>query len=168
MTCAAFKNWKVSNSLLWIYGKRMFPYPSSSLWLIDVFFYSRFGEECPQVRHTSIVWPGLLTTHPPVHQSSRILTASLTRVQPMLLISSLISRTMESRMPMHYFLLYSSNSAISLLLSATFSLPVIQPTYLAPDNPVTAPLYNASKTCSDSLHRSRSILFSTQSTSAPI
>jgi len=53
MGCGAFKNWKVSNSLLWIYGKRTFPLPSSSLWLMDLFFFSRFGEECPQVCHTS-------------------------------------------------------------------------------------------------------------------
>ena len=61
MTCDAFKDWKMSNSLLWIYGKRAFSRPSSSLWLINLYFYSRFGEECPQVRHTSIDWPGLLT-----------------------------------------------------------------------------------------------------------
>ena len=29
--CDAFKDWKVSNSLLWIYGKRTSPPPSSSL-----------------------------------------------------------------------------------------------------------------------------------------
>jgi len=51
--CDAFKDWKVSSSLLWIYGKRTFPRPSSSLWLMDLYFYSRFGKECPQVRHTS-------------------------------------------------------------------------------------------------------------------
>jgi hypothetical protein len=53
MTCDAFKDWKVANSLLWIYGKRTFPRRSFLLWLIDLYFYSRFGEECPQVRHTS-------------------------------------------------------------------------------------------------------------------
>ena len=52
--CDTFKDWKVSTSLLWIYGKRPFPRPSSSLSLIDPYFYSWFGEECPQVRHTSI------------------------------------------------------------------------------------------------------------------
>jgi len=58
----AFRDWKVSNSLLWIYGKRTSPPPSSSLWLMHLYFYSRFREECPQVRHTSkIVWPGSLT-----------------------------------------------------------------------------------------------------------
>jgi len=46
----------------------------------------------------------------------------------------------------HYFLLSSSSSAINLLLCATFSLLVIQTTYLAPDNPVTAPSPNAPKT----------------------
>ena len=30
LACDAFKNWKMSNSLLWIYGKRTFPRPSSS------------------------------------------------------------------------------------------------------------------------------------------
>jgi hypothetical protein len=53
IACGAFKDWKQSNSLLWIYGKRTFPRPSSSLWLMVLYFYSRFGEECPQVRHTS-------------------------------------------------------------------------------------------------------------------
>ena len=83
---------------------------------------------------------------PPVHRSSRILTVSLARVQPTLLTSSLISRTPESRMHTHYSLLSSSSSAINLLLSVTFFLHVIPSTYLAPDNPVTAPSPNASKT----------------------
>ena len=52
MASDAFKDWKVSNSLLWIYGKRTFPRPSSSLWLIDLYFHSRFGEKRPQVRYT--------------------------------------------------------------------------------------------------------------------
>jgi len=47
---------------------------------------------------------------------------------------------------MHYFLLSLSSSPINLILSATFSLPVIQPTNLARGNRVTAHLHNASKT----------------------
>ena len=168
MTCDAFKDWKASNSLLWIYGKRTFPRPFSSLWLMVLYFCSRFGEECPQVRHTSPQnrLAGVVDL-PPVHQSSRNLTASLTRVRPTSLISSLISRTLESRMHTHYFLPSSSNSAINLLLCATSSLPFIQPINLAPGSRVTAPLYNASKICSGSLHRSLSILSSMRLTSAP-
>ena len=167
MACDAFKDWKVSNSLLWIYGKRTFPRPSSSLWLMNLYFYSWFGEERPQVRLTPQNRLAGIVDHPPVHLSSRSLTASLTRVQPTSLISSLISRTLENRMSTHYFLRSSSNSAINLLLCATSSLPAIRPTNLAPGNRVIAPLYNASKTCSDSQHRPQSILSSMRSMSAP-
>jgi hypothetical protein len=83
---------------------------------------------------------------PPVHRSSRILTPSLTPVQPTSLTFSLTSRTLGSKMLTHYSLLSSSSSAINLLLSATFSLLVIQPTNLAPDSPVTTHSHNASKT----------------------
>ena len=145
LACDAFKDWKMSNSLLWIYGKRAFPCPSSSHYLMDLFSTAGSGKSVlrfvtSQGRLARIV--DLLA----VHRSSRILTASLTRVQPTLPTSSLISRTPESRMPMHYSLLSSSSSAINLFLFATFSLALIQLTNLAPDNPVTAPLHNASKT----------------------
>jgi len=145
MACDAFKDWKKSNLLLWIYGKRTFPYHSSSLWLMALISIAGSGKSVlrfvtPRNHLAAIVDLRL------VHRSSRILTASLTRVQPTSLISSLISKTLESKMPTHYFLPFSSSSAINLPLSATFSLPVIQLTNLAPDNPVTAPLHNASKT----------------------
>jgi hypothetical protein len=83
---------------------------------------------------------------PLVHRSSGIFAASLTRVQPTLLTSSLITMTPESRMSTDYSLLSLSSSATNLLHSVTFFLPVIQPTDLARSNRVTAHSYNASKT----------------------
>jgi archaellum component FlaC len=48
----AFNNWKVSDSLLWIYGKRTSPVLCSfGLAQIDLHFYSWLWEECTQVRH---------------------------------------------------------------------------------------------------------------------
>jgi hypothetical protein len=163
MACDAFKSWKESDSLLWIYGKRTFPRPSSLLWS----FISIAGSGksvltfvTPRNHSAGIV------DLPLVHRSSRILTASLTRVRPTSLTSSLTSKTLESKIPTGYSLLSLSSSAINLFLSATFSLPVIQPTNPGPDNPVTAPSHNASRTCLGFLHRSQSILFSMRSTSA--
>ena len=51
MESDAFNNWKASDSLLWIYGKRTSPALSSfDLAPIDL-FYSWLWEECTQVRH---------------------------------------------------------------------------------------------------------------------
>ena len=51
MESDTFNNWKASDSLLWIYGKRTSPLCSFDLALIDLHFYSRLWEECTQVRH---------------------------------------------------------------------------------------------------------------------
>ncbi len=52
MESDTFNNWKASDSLLWIYGKRTSPALCSfDLALIDLHFYSRLWEECTQVRH---------------------------------------------------------------------------------------------------------------------
>lgn len=52
MESDAFNNWKASDSLLWIHGKRTSPALCSlDLALIDLHFYSWLWEECTQVRH---------------------------------------------------------------------------------------------------------------------
>jgi archaellum component FlaC len=52
MESDAFNNWKASDSLLWIHGKRTSPALCSlDLALIDLHFYSWLREECTQVRH---------------------------------------------------------------------------------------------------------------------
>jgi peptidoglycan hydrolase CwlO-like protein len=52
MESDAFNNWKASDSLLWIYGKRTSPALCSfDLALINLHFYSWLWEECTQVRH---------------------------------------------------------------------------------------------------------------------
>ena len=145
MACDAFKDWKASNSLLWIYGKRTSPRPYSSLWLMDVISIAGCGKSVlrfvtPQHHLTGIV------DLPSVHPSFRIFAVLLTRVQPMSLTSSLISTTPESRIPSHYSLLFSSSSAINLTLSSTFSLPGIQPAHLAGRDRVAAHSHNASET----------------------
>jgi hypothetical protein len=54
MESDTFNNWKASDSLLWIYGKRTSPALCSlDLALIDFHFYSWLWEECTQVRHFS-------------------------------------------------------------------------------------------------------------------
>jgi archaellum component FlaC len=51
MESDTFNNWKASDSMLWIYGKRTSPALCSfDLALIDL-FYSWLWEECTQVRH---------------------------------------------------------------------------------------------------------------------
>jgi len=52
MESDTFNNWKASDSLLWIHGKRTSPALCSlDLALIDLHFYSWLWEECTQVRH---------------------------------------------------------------------------------------------------------------------
>jgi len=104
MACDTFKDWKASNSLLWIYGKCAFPRPSSSLWLMDFISIAGCGKSVLRFLTPQHHLAGIVDL-PPVHRSSGIFAVSLTCVQSTSLTSSLISTTPESRMPTGYFLL---------------------------------------------------------------
>ena len=129
---------------------------AASLLLTDFYLPSRFWKECAQVR---LFRPRLIMAFsiddPIARPLSRILSPSATQDLLISPISSSISRTSESRMSVAYFPLSSFNSATNPHLFATFSLPTIHPTNLAPNNPVTAHSYNVSKTCSKHQHPSQ-------------
>jgi len=84
--------------------------------------------------------------HSLARQSSGTSNKFLTQIQLIWHISFSTSRTLENKMPTHYSLLSLFSSAINLILSATSSLPVIQPTNVVPKNPMIAHSHNASKT----------------------
>ena len=75
-----FADWKVSGSLLWIFGKRTSFYSSTSpasFLLTDFHLHSRFRQECSQAR---LFRPGLIMAfiadNPTVLQLSRISSLS--------------------------------------------------------------------------------------------
>jgi hypothetical protein len=132
MESSAFNDWKASGSLLWIYGKRMV-ISNLSCRLANAFACIA-GSGKSVLRFVTPPLPRSFRKtieHPLVHQSSRISNASLPPGQHTWPTSSSISKIPENRMPMPYFVLSSSSSAIDPILSVTFSLPVIKPTVRA-------------------------------------
>jgi len=143
---------KIGKRLGHCYGstENVLPLPSVTSPLLTEFrSYSRLREECSQAR---LFLPKLVVVfiiyHPIVPRLLRISKRSPTQDQLISLIFSSILRTKQNRIPMPYFVLSSSSSAISPHLFVTFFLAVIHRTNLARDNPVIAHLHNASKTCS--------------------
>ena len=114
--------------------------------LIVFHLHSRFRQECTQVR---LFCPKLIMTlnvdPRTARRSSRISNPSVMQGPLISPSFSSTSRTRESRMPTPYFPLSSSNSAINLHLSATFSFAIIHPTNLVHNNPVTEHSYNPLK-----------------------
>ena len=109
--------------------------------------HSRFRQECTQARLfcPKFIFMTLIIDHRTARRSSTISNPSVMQ-DPLILPSfSSTSRTRKSRMPTPYFPLFSSNSAINLHLSATFSFATTHPTNLVHNNPVTEHSYNASK-----------------------
>src|SRR5579863_981997 len=150
-------SWKTYDLLLSIH----------SLSLTDLHLNTRFQEECPKARrfHTLAAYN---INHPPAHRSSKILKVSPAQDPLTLHISFSIFGTTESRMSAPYSLLSLSNSVINLILSAIFSLAVIETTNLACNNLVNSHSPNASWRCSRCQNRSRSISYLMQSMNVPI
>ena len=135
----------------------LFPSASSPL-LTGFSLYSRFWEECTQARLFRPKFIMAFLIDNPTARPLSIISNPFATQDPLILPTfSLISRTRESRMPAPYFPLSSSSSAINPHLFVTFSLPIIHPTNLARNNPVTAHSQNASKTCSKHQDASQSI-----------
>ena len=107
--------------------------------LTDFYLHSGFWKECTQARLFRSKFTMILNIDSTTaHRSSRISNPSVIQDPPMYPTFSLISRTKQSRMPVPYFHLSSSNSAINPRLFATFSLAIVHPTKLGRNNPVTA------------------------------
>ncbi len=144
-----FRKWKELGSVIWIYGKRMFPHSACSQLVIDFQYRSGVWQKRSNVcnpNKITLLRAGVLMFYlSSAPQLSKTSSAPPPQGQPIWRTTSSTSRTQENKMPVVFSPPSSYSSVANLFRSARYFMNYSRNIKVVPSSPVKAPLNNTSR-----------------------